>query len=51
MIKSHQHYSSPALSATETLDETSVAGYMNADFITVPATMTVNHARNIYFHS
>ncbi|ASL97757.1 magnesium transporter [Serratia marcescens] len=45
MIKSHQHYSSPALSATETLDETSVAGYMNADFITVPATMTVNHAR------
>ena len=45
MIKSYQHYSSPALSATETLDETSVAGYMNADFITVPATMTVNHAR------
>ncbi|WP_282676790.1 magnesium transporter [Serratia marcescens] len=45
MIKSHQYSSSPALSATETLDETSVAGYMNADFITVPATMTVNHAR------
>lgn len=45
MIKSHQHSSSPALNATETLDETSVAGYMNADFITVPATMTVNHAR------
>jgi magnesium transporter len=50
MNKSHQQYLSPALADGDALDESSVAGYMTADFITVPGNMTVNKAR-AYFLS
>lgn len=41
-MKLHQNHTSQALTSAETLDESSVAGYMNADFITIPGNMTVN---------
>ena len=44
-MKSHQNYLSPALARAETQDESSIASYMNADFITVPGNMTVNKAK------
>ncbi|SMB36141.1 MgtE integral membrane region (fragment) [Serratia proteamaculans] len=44
-MKSHHNSLCSALAATETLDESSVAGYMNTDFITIPGNMTVNKAK------
>lgn len=48
MKKSTQQYLSPALANAEAIDESSVAGYMNANFITVPGNMTVNKAREYF---
>ncbi|UJD99451.1 magnesium transporter [Serratia plymuthica] len=48
MMKSHQNYSSPALANADVLDESSIANYMNADFITVPGNMTVNKAKEYF---
>ena len=47
-MKSHQNYLSPALAHAETQDESSIASYMNADFITVPGNMTVNKAKEYF---
>ncbi|AYO38222.1 MULTISPECIES: magnesium transporter [Serratia] len=48
MMKSHQNYLSPALAHAETQDESLVASYMNADFITVPGNMTVSKAKEYF---
>lgn len=43
-----QQYLSPALANDQFLDESFVASYRDADFITVPGTMTVNRARKYF---
>ncbi|WP_410071736.1 magnesium transporter [Serratia liquefaciens] len=48
MMKSHQNYLSLALAHAETQDESLVASYMNADFITVPGNMTVSKAKEYF---
>ncbi|CAI2410713.1 Magnesium transporter mgtE [Serratia liquefaciens] len=47
-MKSHQNYLSLALAHAETQDESLVASYMNADFITVPGNMTVSKAKEYF---